>query len=548
MKPIFISYVHENIADVEKLCQELTTRGINIWLDEHNLEPGGSWKQDIQKTINNGPFFIACFSKESNERYQTYMNKELIIAIEKLQELHRNEKWFIPIKLNECEFPYFEIGAGRTLEDLTYVKLYENWKEGIQRIVKVIQAKFPEVTTDANPNGVWDPGFLSILRYIRPEPSEGTIDRNPDNAEEYTKCGDYYHSKGKFDLAIENYKKAIELKSNYSVAYNKLGNVYNDKEDFTKALNNYNIAIALDPTSPYAYNGRGTVYRAKREHDKAIKDYIKAIKLDPDYVTPYNSLGKVYREKGEFDLAIENYNKAIELKPDYALLYNNRGVAYRRKGEVDRAIKDFTEAIKLSPDFVWPYSNRGNAYKDKGEFDRALEEHSKAIEINPNYSDAYLNRGNVYFLKGDFERAIEDYSKAIETKKDDKEDDVDAYCNRGEAYLHLKEWVKAKADLETAKDMGADISTSFHNTYESVEDFEQKTGIQLPENIAALLTPQSVKAYNNRGNAYTQKSDFDNAIKDYTKAIELNSELSQPYYNRGVARIRLKEWEKQNQT
>lgn len=37
--------------------------------------------------------------------------------------------------------------------------------------------------------------------------------------------------------------------------------------------------------------------------------------------------------------------------------------------------------------------------------------------------------------------------------------------------------------------MGADIIASFHNDYASVEDFEQNTGIQLPEDIAALLTP-----------------------------------------------------------
>ena len=63
------------------------------------------------------------------------------------------------------------------------------------------------------------------------------------------------------------------------------------------------------------------------------------------------------------------------------------------------------------------------------------------------------------------------------------------YNDRGEAWLHLQEWEKAKSDLITAKDMDVDIIAAFHNDYESVEDFEQKTGIQLPEDIVALLTP-----------------------------------------------------------
>ena len=37
--------------------------------------------------------------------------------------------------------------------------------------------------------------------------------------------------------------------------------------------------------------------------------------------------------------------------------------------------------------------------------------------------------------------------------------------------------------------MGADIIAALHNDYASVEDFEQKTGIQLPEDIVEMLTP-----------------------------------------------------------
>lgn len=53
--------------------------------------------------------------------------------------------------------------------------------------------------------------------------------------------------------------------------------------------------------------------------------------------------------------------------------------------------------------------------------------------------------------------------------------------------MHLREWEKAKADLRTAKDMGIDIVAAFHNDYESVADFEAKHGVEVPEDIAALL-------------------------------------------------------------
>ena len=91
-----------------------------------------------------------------------------------------------------------------------------------------------------------------------------------------------------------------------------------------------------------------------------------------------------------------------------------------------------------------------------------------------------------YGKQGDFDRAIEDYTQAIQLNPDYAK----AYCNRGEAWLHLKEWEKARADLTAARDMGLDIIASFHNEYASVPDFEQKNGVKLPADIAEMLTPQ----------------------------------------------------------
>ncbi|MDE0316894.1 MAG: FRG domain-containing protein [Candidatus Poribacteria bacterium] len=84
----------------------------------------------------------------------------------------------------------------------------------------------------------------------------------------------------------------------------------------------------------------------------------------------------------------------------------------------------------------------------------------------------------------EYKKAIEHYDKAIKLNPG-----IDmAYCNRGEALLHFRKWEKARKDLITAKNMGVKIIASFQNDYASVEDFEQKTGIQLPEDIAAMLT------------------------------------------------------------
>jgi len=49
------------------------------------------------------------------------------------------------------------------------------------------------------------------------------------------------------------------------------------------------------------------------------------------------------------------------------------------------------------------------------------------------------------------------------------------------------------------------------------------------------LNPEFAEAYLNRGQAYYDKNQLDNAIADYDKSIEINSELVEAYTHRGNA-------------
>ena len=203
-----------------------------------------------------------------------------------------------------------------------------------------------------------------------------------------------------------------------------------------------------------AHYNCGNAYFMQGDFDRAIQDYSETIKLNPHFADAYNNRGNAYSDKGDFDQAIQDYSKAIELKPDLAEAYYNRGVAYGIKSEFDRAIQDFDKAIKLKSDFAEAYNIRGMAYSNKRNFDQAIQDFDKAIELNPDLAGAYFNRG----------------------------------CT----WLHLGEWEKAKADLTTAKNMGVDIVVMFRLQYGSVADFERKYDLELPEDIAAMLTGESV--------------------------------------------------------
>ena len=258
-----------------------------------------------------------------------------------------------------------------------------------------------------------------------------------------------------------------------------------NEHDYLKAIEHYSKAIELNPRLSGVYNNRGNAYVIKGDLDRAIKDYDKAVELSPEVAEVYNNRGAAYHSNGEFDRAIKDHDKAINLSPECARFYCNRGITYSGKGELGRAIKDYSTAIELNPEYVKAYYNRGGVYSRKGELGRAIKDYDKAIELNPKYADAYNNRGVAYHSNGDLNRAIKDYDKAIELNVDH----TGVYCNRGMSWLSLQNWQKAKSDLTFAKSIGMDIIEAFRNSYGTVDEFEEKNGIKLPKDIAAMLTP-----------------------------------------------------------
>ena len=58
------------------------------------------------------------------------------------------------------------------------------------------------------------------------------------------------------------------------------------------------------------------------------------------------------------------------------------------------------------------------------------------------------------------------------------------------------------------------------------------------------LEPDYSRIYYNRGVAFQKKNEIACAIEDYNKEIELNPDNTPAYYKRGTAWLELKEWEK----
>lgn len=137
----FISYVREDGLAVDQLQQALEAAGISVWRDTDNLWPAEDWRAEIRKAIARDALaFIACFSHNSAARERSYQYAELLLAIDQLRERRPGVSWLFPVRFDDCELPYFDLGAGRTLDSLGRTDLFgANRDRATGRLVAAVQ-------------------------------------------------------------------------------------------------------------------------------------------------------------------------------------------------------------------------------------------------------------------------------------------------------------------------------------------------------------------------------------------------------------------------
>ena len=159
------------------------------------------------------------------------------------------------------------------------------------------------------------------------------------------------------------------------------------------------------------------------------------------------------------------------------------------RGDYRVAISLLDRLIALRPDSAANYNNRGLMHFHNNQIIEALCDLSLALEIDPHLDSAYNNRANCYAAQGELEDAISDYDLALDLNPTN----LRAWINQGIAFRELK-WYTA-----------------------SIENFD----------IAAILGDilQS-RIYGERGRSYHLGGDWNCAVADYQKSLDLLIEES----------------------
>lgn len=234
-------------------------------------------------------------------------------------------------------------------------------------------------------------------------------------------------------------------------AYNNRGYLYyNFLKKYDKALADYNKCIEMDSTFHRAYSNRGVLYYNTAKPDLAIKDFTKAIHFKDDNTDAWIGRANSYSTLKKFDLALPDYNRYISFVADDAKSYLWRGIALYNLGRFDEAYTDFIKCIDMTPDNDNAYLWRGLVYFQRKDYKAAIKDFDLSLQLNPKQSEPYSWRGFAEFNLQMTDQAIADYTTALE--KNPK--DAATFINRSTAYYNLKNYEQAFKDYCSAGDLG----------------------------------------------------------------------------------------------
>jgi serine/threonine-protein kinase len=176
----------------------------------------------------------------------------------------------------------------------------------------------------------------------------------------------------------------VHLNDRLAGPYNSLGRLHTGQAQYDLALQEFQKAVALNPRDPDVLVGMANVYEHMSRLPDAEATFRRAIALRPDYWDSYNSLGGFYDRQERYADAVAQYKKVIELTPDNATAYSNLGAEYMSIG--DAASNKLAEAalkksIQISPSYAG-YANLGNFYLSLSRFDESAAATRQALMLN----------------------------------------------------------------------------------------------------------------------------------------------------------------------
>lgn len=397
----------------------------------------------------------------------------------------------------------------------------------------------------------------------------------PTNHVLYSNRSAAYASLHKYNEALQDAKKTVEIKADWSKGYSRLGAAYVGLGKYDDAISSYKKGLELDPSneglksgladaqaasrsrapssSPFGNIFQGPELWAKLTADPKTRmllqqpDFLKMIQdvqKNPDNMNQYLTDPRMMQVLGV--LLNVNLRNATSEEDAFEQSSSPRPQPKRATEPQPQPepepepmdIPDEEKDKKTRKAEAQREKELGNAAYKKKDFETAIQHYTKAMDLDDEDISYITNRAAVYLEMGKYEECINDCDKAVERGRELHSDFkmiARALTRKGTAYVKM---AKCSKDYEPAIEAFQKALTEHRNpdTLKKLNEAEKaKKDLEQQEDFDPKLADEERE----KGNEFFKQQQYPEAIKHYTEALRRNPKDARVYSNRAACYTKL---------
>ena len=273
--------------------------------------------------------------------------------------------------------------------------------------------------------------------------------------------GDAYFKKGNFDQAAKSYLAALAQQDTNADALLGLARVSQAKLNAAASLDYLRRAQNFLGDSPDRLYKFALAASGLNLIDEAIGALKRAIELQPEEPSYYLVLGMVQLtvKKPVLQDAEENFRECLKRQPDNAQAQIHLGyVLLKQKRYADAQVwlEKITQKQTRSPEAFYYL---GVIAQEQGANQKAVELFQRTIQLDPAFANAHIGLGAIYLKLKDYPRARQELEIGVKLNPDSSK----AHYNLAILYARLKDPQRAQEEMRIIEKLKSEGKTPEEN-------------------------------------------------------------------------------------
>jgi tetratricopeptide (TPR) repeat protein len=214
---------------------------------------------------------------------------------------------------------------------------------------------------------------------------------------------------GNPDAQLSDLEALVALFPEDERAHTTLGNFFFfNQQDYERAVNVYRMAIDLNSNFAPPYNQLGYALRFIGDYSAAEDVFRRYTELIPDQPNPYDSYAELLMKMGRFEESISGYERALEIEPTFIASYIGIGNNQIFMNQFEQARSTFAKIDEIARtdaerrlSCTWTTAS----YLHEGDFENAYDEIQRRYDIAAETDDRSAMAGDLNLMGDIFLRA-----------------------------------------------------------------------------------------------------------------------------------------------